>query len=377
MKKITVQAKADHIASLANATPLSAIEELVWNALDADAREVRVELVTNPLGAVDAVRITDDGAGVDIARVDDTFGALGGSWKRSDGITPGLHRRLHGRRGRGRFKAFALGLHCEWRTTTHTDSGLKSYVLSGDAAEPGVFNLDEATPGPAAGTEVYITNVRPAADVLTDAGAVVSALAAKFAIYLKAYPAVRVYFCGIPVTPVIVQKTVTDYNVSLPSGAEAKLEVIEWRRRFAGAGRLVFCGGDGFALRERPAGVRPGAAFSFTAYLRSPRFDELEAENSLVLDELNSEVRSYIDAARRILRDHFKVRAAQDNSARIASWIADGSYPFPADDASPARERFDAAVADLREHLDSFDALPARERRYLFSLLLKTIPANP
>ncbi len=377
MKTITVQAKADHIASLANATPLSAVEELVWNALDADAREVKVDLVTNPLGAVDAVRVSDDGAGIDIARVDDTFGALGGSWKRADGVTHGLHRRLHGRRGRGRFKAFAIGLNCEWRTTLSTPDGLKSYILSGAAADPGVFNLDETSPGPATGTEVYITNVRPSADVLTDAGAVVSALAAKFAVYLKAYPAVQVYFCGIPVTPVIVQKSVTDYNVSLPTGEEAKLEVIEWRRRFVGSGRLVLCGGDGFALRERPAGVRPGAAFSFTAYLRSPRFDELEAQNALVLDELNPEVRAYLDAARRILRDHFKVRAAQDNSARLASWIADGSYPFPADDTSPARERFDAAVADLRAHMDGFDALPSRERRYLFGLLLKTIPASP
>ena len=376
MKTITVQAKADHIASLANATPLSAIEELVWNALDADAREVKVDLVTNPLGAVDAVRVSDDGAGIDIARVDDTFGSLGGSWKRADGVTHGLHRRLHGRRGRGRFKAFAIGLNCEWRTTLSTPDGLKSYILAGDAANPGVFSLDETSPGPGTGTEVYITNVRPSADVLTDAGAVVSALAATFAVYLKAYPAVQVYFCGIPVTPVIVQKSVTDYNVSLPTGEEAKLEVIEWRRRFVGAGRLVFCGGDGFALRERPAGVRPGAAFSFTAYLRSPRFDELEAQNALVLDELNPEVRGYLDAARRILRDHFKVRAAQDNSARLASWIADGSYPFPADDTSPARERFDAAVADLRAHMDGFDALPSRERRYLFGLLLKTIPAS-
>lgn len=371
MKTITVRAHSDHIASLSNATPLSAIEELVWNALDADAREVKVDIGVNALGAVESVRVTDDGTGVDISRVDDTFGALGGSWKRIDGVTQSGQRRLHGRRGRGRFKAFAIGLHCEWRTTVNTEDGLKSFVLSGDASEPGVFNLEETSPGPATGTEVCITNVRPSADVLTDAGPVVAALAAKFAVYLKAYPSVKVYFGGIPVTPVIVQKSVTDYKISLSDGAEAKLEVIEWRRRFAGAGRLVFCGGDGFALRERPAGVRPGAAFSFTAYLRSPRFDELEAENSLVLDELNPEVRMYLDAARRLLRDHFKVRAASDKNARIASWIADGSYPFSADDDSPARERFDAAVADLRDHLDGFDALPSRERRYLFSLLLK------
>ena len=55
-KDIYVQAKADHIASLARATPLSAVEELVWNALDADAREVRVDLVQNALGGIDARR---------------------------------------------------------------------------------------------------------------------------------------------------------------------------------------------------------------------------------------------------------------------------------------------------------------------------------
>ena len=67
-KDIYVQAKADHIASLARATPLSAVEELVWNALDADAREVRVDLVQNALGGIDAVRVSDDGTGIDAER---------------------------------------------------------------------------------------------------------------------------------------------------------------------------------------------------------------------------------------------------------------------------------------------------------------------
>ena len=103
-KDIYVQAKADHIASLARATPLSAVEELVWNALDADAREVRVDLVQNALGGIDAVRVADDGTGIDILRSEETFGSLGGSWKLQEaGMTASHHRRLHGRHGRGRF----------------------------------------------------------------------------------------------------------------------------------------------------------------------------------------------------------------------------------------------------------------------------------
>ena len=92
-KDIYVQARADHVASLASASPLAAIEKLIWNALDADAREVRVDLVTNALGGIDAVRVSDDGTGIDILRADETFGSLGGSWKREGGNTPAAGRR--------------------------------------------------------------------------------------------------------------------------------------------------------------------------------------------------------------------------------------------------------------------------------------------
>ena len=378
IRDIKVQAKADYIASLSHASPLAAIEELVWNALDADAREVKIDLIQNALGAVEAIRISDDGAGVDVDRIDSTFGGLGGSWKKGRAMTVALKRRLHGRHGRGRFKAFALGGHVEWRTTRAAvasggtgSSQLSSYVISGDLETPGLFKIEETDPGFATGTEVYITNVRPIADSLTDAGTVVPALAAKFALYLKAYPNVHVYFSGIPVTPVIVRKAVTDYNLRLPSGAEAKLEVIEWRRRFVRSGKLVFCGKDGFALHEQPAGVRPGAAYSFTAYVVSPRFAELNAENMLVMDELNPETRAYLEAARKTLRDHFRVRAAEADESRVEEWIRDGSYPFAKDDESEGRKQFDAAVQDMREHLDGFDSYSAEERRYLFGLLAK------
>ena len=370
-RDLRVQAKADYIASLSHASPLAAIEELVWNALDADAREVRIDLVQNGLGGIDAVRISDDGTGIALDGVERTFGGLGGSWKREDGAVSAGKRHLHGRHGRGRFKAFALGCHVAWNTTFDAGKGLKSYAVSGDLEEPGVFHLDETATGPATGTEVLITNVRANANALADAGWVVSTLAAKFALYLKSYPNVRIYFGGLPVTPVIVQKACTAYTLRLETGAEAKFEVIEWRRRFPGSGRLVFCGADGFSLYDLPAGVRPGAPFCFTAYLVGARFDALAAENALIMDELNPETRAYLDAARKTLRDHFKVRAAEEDAQRLQQWIDEGSYPFARDDAGPARAAFDARVADMRANLEGFDALPASERKYLFNVLLK------
>ena len=319
MKQIFVQAQADHIESLFKGSPLAAIEELVWNALDADAKEVKVDLITNPLGAVEAVRVADDGTGIDALTADQTFGSLGGSWKRTGKGTEFSGRRLHGRHGRGRFKAFALGLNVEWRTTMRAGEGLLSYKLSGAADKPGVFEFEDAPTGIAPGTEVYITNVRAIVDSLLDAGETVQNLAAKFALYLKSYPDVRIYFNGLPVTPVIVQKRTADYKLTLVNGAEAKLEVIEWKRKFVGSGRLVFAGPDGFQLHEQPAGVRSGTGASFTAYLISPRFPALAAENALVMDELNPEVRMYLDETKKVLKAHF-LALGEEKSAFELEW---------------------------------------------------------
>lgn len=334
-KQIYVQAQADHIESLFKGSPLAAIEELVWNALDADAKEVKVDLITNPLGAVEALRITDDGSGIDVLKIDSTFGSLGGSWKRGNSETASYQRRLHGRHGRGRFKAFSLGLHVEWRTTMSAGNERLSYRISGEADEPGVFTLDSTSEGPVRGTEVYITNVRANCDSLLDAAETVQNLAAKFALYLKSYPDVRIYFNGLPVTPVIVQKRTSDYVVTLESGAEAKLEIIEWKRKFVGAGRLVFAGDDGFQLHEQPAGVRSGIGASFTAYLVSPRFTALHRENSLVMDELNPEVRMYLDATKKVMKAHFAQFEEEKDAQFEREW----------------RERIDAMTPEQRKTL--------------------------
>jgi len=370
-KQIFVQAQADHIESLFKASPLSAIEELVWNALDADAQEVKIDLLTNPLGAVEAVRIIDDGTGIDILNADSTFGSLGGSWKRSkEASTAYSHRRLHGRHGRGRFKAFALGGHVEWRTSVCVGNEMLSYMLSADISKPGVFELEsiDAENAPRRGTEVLISNAKVGCDSLLNATETVQDLAAKFALYLKSYPNVRIYFNGLPVTPVIVQKRTTDYNVTLENGASAKLEIIEWKRKFVGAGKLVIAGSDSFQLYEYTTLVRSGSV-PFTAYLVSPRFSVLSAENAFMMGELNPEVRLYLDAARKAIKAHFIALNSEKASTLVSSWIDEGSYPLSTQDDIPQKERFDKLAVELSSKFEDFAAFSPSERAVVLKLL--------
>jgi hypothetical protein len=62
MKRITVQVQPDHIQAIANVKqPITAISELIWNGLDADANEVRVTLFRNQMDGLSSVRVEDNG----------------------------------------------------------------------------------------------------------------------------------------------------------------------------------------------------------------------------------------------------------------------------------------------------------------------------
>lgn len=381
MRNILVQAQKDHIASLCTASPIQALAELIWNALDADAFDVKVDIVQNALGGIDAIRVTDDGLGINAQQAERHFGNLGGSWKRDASKTPLSGRVLHGCKGKGRFKAFALGNRVEWRTTREVDGGLRSFLIAGNAAEPGSFVVDDlSAPGPASGTEVTVTDVRPNLGSLLDVSWVVQQLASCFALYLKAYPNVRIYFQGLLVNPVIVQHAAHAYHIRLPdNGARAELQVIEWKTR-QGRGKIVFCNHDGFALHEVDAAVRPGSGFNYTAYLVSPRFSALHGENLLVLDEMHPEIKGFLDAARDILRKHFHERRESLTTEQFHLWQQEGSYPFadePADEAAAAlRQRFDTCAMLLRAHADNLEVLSPVERTLLFRLLRDALDAD-
>src|SRR5258708_10984592 len=92
---ITVDVAPDHLKRIANCPPLTAIAELVWNALDADAKQVQVITSDGPMGGFDRIDVIDDGDGIDITRAMDAFNKLGDSWKRI-AKTTAAGRTMHG-----------------------------------------------------------------------------------------------------------------------------------------------------------------------------------------------------------------------------------------------------------------------------------------
>ena len=108
-EKLTIEAAPDFIISLTKCRPIRGVEELVWNALDADAKVVEIILNRNDLDGIESILVKDDGHGIDRDDRSLAFGQLGGSPKSTRTTTP-AGRELHGRDGKGRLRALGGAL---------------------------------------------------------------------------------------------------------------------------------------------------------------------------------------------------------------------------------------------------------------------------
>lgn len=383
MEKITVQVKEDHLALLARAKPMTAVAELVWNAFDAEATEVRVDFLQNDLDAVDALRIADNGHGLAYADALVVFQNLGGSWKREGMRTTRRKRLLHGKYGKGRFRAFALGNRVQW-TSVYDDGGRRArYTITGNAEVPGEFLLSapvDAGDAPT-GVTVEISNL-PGNTGLLQGTKALEEVTELFALYLRQYPDVRLVYDGVPLDPANAEDHIADVDLGemvLATGERVhpQLTIVEWLA--PGKRGLVLCDENGFALAPAKARIL-SRGFSYSAYLKSAYFSKLEAEGLLEIEDLAPDLQAILAEARAALRRHFALREAQVAQDVLARWRQAGLYPYPngPEDSAEVLERriFDIYASQLNRVPDFTEAGP-RVKRLVLRLLKEVIHMQP
>lgn len=161
MALVSVQVQRDHLQRLSRVRrPLIAIAELVWNGLDADATNVHVTITRGLTGGIHEITIADDGTGISHGDALDAFKKLGGSWKRETRRSKRVKRLLHGRGGKGRFRAFALGNMVTWHTVGNNLGKRVTFQVTGNTETLGTFDISDpidTTEG--TGTRVVIQEI--------------------------------------------------------------------------------------------------------------------------------------------------------------------------------------------------------------------------
>lgn len=384
MKTITVQVREDHLETLARTKPMTALAELIWNALDAEASHVRVEFIENELEGLDTIRIVDDGQGLHYDDAFIVFQNLGGSWKRRISRTTERRRVLHGKYGKGRFRAFSLGNRVSW-TTVYEEAGNRyGYSITGDAAELGAFNVTDARGaiGQPTGMVVEITNLADSAQLLRGVKAL-EEVTETFALYLKQYPDLRLVYDGVPIDPASAERNRVEYaleEIVMENGerVNAMLNVVEWLQ--PGRRGVYLCDADGF-MRHNALPRLHFRGFSYTAYVKSDHIAALDAQGLLETGELCSDVAQLLDAARAKLREHFTLREAERAQDTLRDWKDLGLYPYdeePKSDIDATERRiFDIYSTHLNQILPEWAASRPRLKRLTLRLLQELIRTQP
>jgi len=118
-----------------------AIAEYVWNGFDASATTIRIDFEGNELGHLSSFSISDDGTGIDIKTIDDTFGNFLDSQKADPFYKSGF---VKGRKGKGRYAFSTFANSCSWLTTfVGPDGKTLQYNIHIEKGDLQNFNLED------------------------------------------------------------------------------------------------------------------------------------------------------------------------------------------------------------------------------------------
>ncbi|MGO5024615.1 ATP-binding protein [Lawsonibacter sp. LCP25S3_G6] len=133
-----------------------ALCEYIWNGFEANAMNVSVTFTGNSLGGIESVIIQDDGDGICLETIDDTFGTFLASNK--NGLS--LQLKSKANKGKGRFSCYAFARRATWETVANSSGKKVAYSISINAENKNVYDISEPTPIDAdTGTVVTITGI--------------------------------------------------------------------------------------------------------------------------------------------------------------------------------------------------------------------------
>lgn len=386
MTTLSLQAKQDFLEKeAATRDPIKGIAELVWNALDADATDVRVEFQTNELGGITAIHVIDNGTGISKSHADRDFSKLGESHKVKSPRTPLHERAVHGKEGRGRLKFFSIASRAVWKTIYSHDNDRFELKLEINANS--LERCEVSDPVPTSGepgTIVQLSPLKETFDRLMSSDAY-REFSTVFAPYAVEYPNVKIAFNGFDVDPSItINRTyeIPQTTLVCPTRTidDLRLKVIEWNA--APDSRQIFFGGDHGVVLGSQAAYVTAPNFPFTAYAYSAFFRELADTNLLELEGLNDpDFLFVLEHIRNELKDYFRKRQADLSKGLIQDLKDQGAYPYDGEPATEVEKRerqvFDIATYAVSSYSRDFAKAESGLKLITLTFLKEAVKHNP
>ncbi|MFA5792385.1 MAG: ATP-binding protein [Candidatus Gracilibacteria bacterium] len=363
-REFEVELSEPHLKNIyKGASPYQAIAELIWNSLDADANRVKLSFKRNALGGLEEIVISDDGHGIPNDEVEADFGLLGKSPKALKEKSPG-NRFYHGKKGQGRYFAFALGSKVSWKSTSRFNDQLSQFTIQGDAVDNlKKFICVDASVSDTSlknGVRVEITNLTQKTQSL-EIEELRRELTAQFAFYIRAYGKnkinIEVDNEVLDTEAGIIADRTERFTIKkvLPGGRilEEDFEVAMFHWKDIGIRKRFLCGENGNVLLEdEKTGVR-AKSFGHSVYVCGAYLDKQEEENTMGLfygDYIYSELQ---DELEKRLKKFLRTVLADKAQSKLKHIKESKAYPYKEDPKTPLEEAkiqvFDIYLAEMLE----------------------------
>ncbi|VXC69384.1 Putative DNA mismatch repair protein [Sphingomonas sp. T1] len=382
-KSYPVEVKADFIARQSRCSLETALAELIWNSLDADATNVIVAVEEDGLGGYTSLVVSDNGHGISHAEAPALFRNLGGSWKNASGRTRSERRELHGKEGRGRFRALSIGSDISWDVTIEDAGVLTNYQIYLSEHDPAQVRITDPVivVDRKPGVVVTVREIKRNLGLLYEP-ATAETLSHIFAVYLTAYQHVNLLIAGKKVDP--RHAIIEDDRYELPPieidgfSYPCSLKIIEWSTKTK---RMLFLATDkGFPVFQIEGKIQ-AEGVNFTSYLLSEYFPGIVDSGDVISPADRPEVKAAIDSARQQIRAHFRQKGVIQGLNLIEAWKAEHVYPFegdPADSIDRAeRNIFESVAVAVSAAVPDFEDAPKAQKALHLRLLKHAIEKSP
>jgi hypothetical protein len=378
-KIIDLGVEIDHIDSLTRANGKTAISELIWNALDADATEINIDYEISKLGGINWISVKDNGHGLEYQKAQDVFGKLGGSEKKIKRNSP-KGRPYHGKEGKGRYKTLALGDLAIFKSRYGNGESHKEYSITIDRNHLSYSNFSDVKTLPkgdkSTGFEVVINNINQEnAEQAIDINSR-NELEQKFASYWISYPEFSILFNGnkLEFNSLIKYSESKDISVKdVESNYIFTIKVIEWN--FDIKKQTYLCNLKGIPFLETNLGIR--SVLPISIFIQSNYIEILHRDNKLLLEGLDEILNGIINDSKKFARDYVRKRLHLYSGKFINELKNKGIYPYKEKAENiveeSKRQVFDIVALQINEFLPDFESQDDKSKKLTLSLIKESL----
>lgn len=384
-KTLTIKVERDHLESLTRANEVTAISELIWNSLDADASDIRISRETKILHGTSQITIKDDGSGLKYEDAEGVFENIGGSLKKITHRSPG-GRQYHGKEGKGRYKALALGDLVTFKSWFYSGNNVNHFnvVLDRNSIKsPVISELSTVTNiNRQSGFEVVIDNVNLERGNRLFTAEVRRELEYKFAAYWLNYPQFKISIEGRNLEfnslikdsyqeKLIINNTIEDRRHHF------NVRILEWDMTIAK--KTFLCNKDGVPFMDIALGIRSSLPISI--FLQGNYIEELHRDNKLDFYKSDEFLTKVLKEAKKVAKSYVRKKLHNYSIEYIESLKEKGVYPYKGEAESKIesdkRQVFDIITLQIHDHLPAFDDQNEKTIKLTLSLLKEALENEP